>query len=404
MTRAASTFSWLLAFAANAAPPTFHRDVEPILQRRCQSCHRPGEIGKMPLLTYEQARPWAKAIRQAVVLGKMPPWFAAKSSLEFENDAHLTADEVRMLDEWARSGAPRGNPSDAPAPRMFQPGWNIPAPDLTVQMPEPVRVPAAEEIDYQFVVIPLNLKEDRWATAVEIRPRSREAVHHAVLYVREPDSKWLRGDNARVTTSDILAIYTPGQGPMMLPAGMAKKIPAGSDFVLQMHYTPTGKEVQDRTSVGLVFSKEPPAHRVLTLQMHRTDFNIPPGDSNHRVSVSGTLPGEALLLSLFPHLHLRGKAFLYERLEPNGRVETLLEVRPYDFYWQLAYRLKAPRLLPAGTLLRFTAWYDNSVNNPRNPDPSVEVTYGEKSSDEMMVGFFDVAVPPNADKSAFFRR
>jgi hypothetical protein len=206
-----------------------------------------------------------------------------------------------------------------------------------------------------------------------------------------------------VTTSDILAIYTPGQEAAVLPRGMARKIPAGSDLVFQLHYTPSGTEVQDQTSLGLVFAKSPPSKRVFTLQMGTAQFLIPPGESNHRVSVAGTMPAGSLLLSMFPHLHLRGKAFAYERIEPGGRVTTLLEVRPYDFFWQLNYRLREPLPMPAGTLLRFTAWYDNSANNPRNPDPSAEVGYGEQSRDEMMIGFFDVAVDPDLDKDAFFR-
>jgi hypothetical protein len=278
-------------------------------------------------------------------------------------------------------------------------------------MPEPFIVPARDETDYQYVILPLNSKEDRWVNHAEIRPGARSAVHHAVAYIREPAGTWLRNrpvgkpfPHGGATKSDILAIYTPGQQPMTCPPGMAKRIPAGSDIVLQMHYTPTGKPVADRTSVGMVFLREKPARRVLTLQIDTTDFRIPPGESNHRVSASGTLPHDALLLSLFPHLHLRGKAAEYEIVEPGGRIETLLRVAPYDFYWQLNYVLAQPRLLSAGTRLRVTAWYDNSPNNPRNPDPAAEVVYGERSSDEMMIGFFDVAVDPALDKPAFFRR
>ncbi len=355
----------------------------------------------MPLLTYEQTRPWARSIRQALRLRKMPPWFAARGTLEFENAPRISQEEIARIEEWVRLGAPRGNPADGPRPVDWIPGWNIGRPDMVVSMRESIRIPAREEIDYQFVVVPLGLQEDRWVRAAEIRPGARAAVHHVVVYVREPESEWLRGDNRRVTTSDILAIYTPGQGPMALPAGMAKKIPAGSDLVFQMHYTPTGREERDRTSLGLVFTGLP-AERVLTLQMSATDFVIPPGSPDHRVQVSGTLPGPARLLSLFPHLHLRGKAFAFERVEAGGRVETWLEVRPYDFFWQLAYKLRRPLALPAGTRLRFTAWYDNSPNNPRNPDPLQEVRYGEPSTDEMMVGFFDVAVDASLDKGAFF--
>jgi hypothetical protein len=336
----------------------------------------------------------------------MPPWFAERASVHFENDPHLAPAEIQTIDEWTRAGAPRGVPVSA---RPRTQGWNIPVPDLIFTMPQPFRVPAREELDYQFVILPLNLRTEMWVSAAEIRPGRRDVVHHAVAYIREPGSPWLRDAapgkpfaRPGVTTSDILAIYTPGHGPMICSPGMARLIPAGSDLVLQIHYTPSGKTVEDATSVGIVLAKSPPEKRVLTLQMGSTRFLIPPFEANHRVQVSGTLPAAAELLSLFPHMHLRGKAFSFERIEPGGIVDTLLHVAPYDFYWQLEYRLAEPMPLPAGTLLRFTAWYDNSPNNPRNPDPSAEITYGEQSRDEMMVGFFDVAVAPSLDKQKFF--
>ncbi len=394
-----------------AAAPTFHRDIEPVLQSRCQSCHRPGEIGKMPLLTYGQVRPWAKAIRQAVLLRKMPPWFAESSSVQLANDPRLSREEIRLIDAWVRAGAPKGSTKDAPPPRRFTEGWNIPNPDMPVSMPEPYIVPARDETDYQYVILPLNLQQDRWVSHAEIRPGARGVVHHAVAYIREPTDPWLRDHpigkpfpHGGATKSDILAIYTPGQQPMICPPGTGKLVPAGSDIVLQMHYTPAAKPVPDQTSIGIVFLRGKPERRVLTLQIDTTEFRIPPGESNHRVTASGTLPHDARLLSLFPHLHLRGKAFEYEIVEPGGRIETLLRVAPYDFYWQLNYILAQPRLLRAGTRLRVTAWYDNSPNNARNPDPAAEVAYGERSSDEMMIGFFDVAVDPALDKPAFFRR
>jgi hypothetical protein len=246
-------------------------------------------------------------------------------------------------------------------------------------------------------------------------------VHHAVLYVREPDSAWLRDVPAGVTyappssdrkavtraaetTSDILAVYTPGAPVMQCPEGMAKKIPAGSDLVLQMHYTSKRSTVKDRTEVRMLFAKEAPVSRVLTLQMSNYDLRIPPGARNFRVSVAGTLPRDALLLSLFPHMHLRGSGFEYQVLGMHGHVDTLLKVNDYNFYWQLTYRLQTPRLLRAGTRLLWTGYFDNSANNPLNPDPSEEVTWGEQSQEEMMVGFFDVAVPPDIDKPAFFVR
>lgn len=396
------------ALVATAAP-TFHADILPILQRRCQTCHREGEIGPMPLRTYRQARPWARAIRESAKLRRMPPWYAERASVQFENDPTLTREEIALIDQWATAGAPEGSPATAPPPVEWPPGWSLAQVDHTVAMPRAIPIPARGELDYQWMIVPLGFAEDRWVAAAEIRPSARDAVHHIVAYIREPGSDWLRDKpvgeaftHPGVTTSDILALYTPGTGAMRLPAGMAKFIPAGSDLVLQFHYTPNGRATRDRTTVGLTFASEPPAKRVLTLQMGTVDFRIPPHAANHRVAVFGTLPGDALLLSLMPHMHLRGKAFDFEIIEPGGRVETLLRVAPFHFYWQLSYRLAEPRLLRQGTRLRFTAWYDNSANNPLNPDPGAEVTYGEQSREEMMVGFFDVAVDPSFDKQRFF--
>jgi len=392
------------------APVTFHKDVEPVLQKQCQPCHRPGEIATMPLLTYTQARPWAKAMREAVLLKKMPPWGAAEGG-PFANDSRLTPREIEIIESWAKAGAPEGLKRDAPAPVQWTPGWNIGTPDSVIEMAEPFDVPATGSVDYQFVILPLGLSGDRWVSAAEIRPGARDAVHHIVAYLREPGSEWLkeapRGKAFRahgVTRNDILSIYTPGQQPFIAPAGMAKLIRAGSELVLQFHYTPNGTAVRDRTRVGLRFAGETPQKRIHTLQLGTTEFVIPPQEANHRVSVSGTLPNDSLLLSLFPHMHLRGKAFEYEIVAEGGRVETLLRVAPYRFNWQMNYILATPRLLKKGTRLRCTAWYDNSANNPWNPDPSQEVRYGEQSWEEMMIGFFDVAVDVGVDKPAFFVR
>jgi hypothetical protein len=395
---------FLIVSAGAYGAPTYHKDIEPILQRHCQNCHRPGEIGPMSLITFADVRSWAQAIRQAVLLKKMPPWFVASSSRPLAGDPSLTKGEITAIDEWVRAGAPEGLASEAPPPRQWTQGWNISEPALIVEMPKPFPVPASGTVEYQFIVLPLDLREDRWVQMAEVRPSERGVVHHVVVYVREPGSVWLRTDSRRVTTSDILALYTPGSAASVYPAGMAKKIPAGSDLVLQIHYTPAGKAAPDRTRVGLVFAKQPPAKRVLTLQLNQTAFHIPPGEPNYRVSASGTLPNDALLLGFLPHMHLRGSAFEYEIVGEQGSIETLLRVKPYDFFWQLSYTFAEPMLLRKGTRLRATGWFDNSVNNPRNPDPSGEVAYGEQSWEEMMVGFFDVAVDAGIDKERFFVR
>jgi len=384
------------------AVPTFHHDVEPVLQRHCQTCHRPGAIAPMPLITYEQVRPWARAIREKVLLGKMPPWFAASGG-PFANDPRLSDASKRTFSLWADDKAPEGPAADAPPPLEWPDGWRIGKPDLVAGMNEPFAVPARGDVDYQFIVVKLGLPEDRWIERVEVRPSNHRVVHHAVVYVRERGDPWPE-NGRRVTTNDILAVYTPGQPPFEARPGMAKFVPAGADLVLQMHYQTIGELVRDQTRIGIVFARQVPEKRVLTLQLNNSTFHIPPGERNYRVTASGTLPNDALLLSMFPHMHLRGAAFDYEIDLGEGRVETLLRVAPYDYYWQLNYILATPRLLKKGTRLRATGWYDNSPNNPRNPDPEAEVTYGEQSHDEMMIGFFDVAVPRDFDKRRFFAR
>ena len=407
--------------APRAGPPTFYRDVLPILDRHCQSCHRPGEIGPMPLLTYEQVRPLATAIADSVRARRMPPWFADPRVGHFQNDPSLSDDEIATIKAWVDSSAPAGAPRDAPPPGQWVSGWSIPAPDLVVQMPKPVAIPAEGDVEYTYEIVPTRFTEGKWVRMSEIRPSSRENVHHAVVYIRPPDSNWLRHapigvpftasdmtdeqdrHDTHTTKADILLVYAPGSSPDNWPEGMAKLIPAGSDLVFQMHYTTHGRAATDQTKIGLVFAKQAPAKRVLTLQLTNSGFVIPPGVDDYRVEVHGTLPNDCLLLSFFPHMHLRGKRFEYNILHSDRSTETLLRVN-YDFYWQLSYRLAEPRPLAAGTTLQAIAWFDNSKNNPHNPDPTTAVYWGDQTYDEMMVGFFDVAVPANIDKNQFFIR
>ena len=375
----------------------------------------------MAFRTYAETRPWAKAIRDAVVTRKMPPWFADPKYNHFANDRTLSDAEIQVLTHWADAGAPEGNPKDAPVPREWPEGWNIGAPDAVFEMPTEFPIPARGAVDYQYVILPLHFSEDKWIERVEVHPGNRAVVHHAVVYIREAGSKWLVDEPSGAvfalpptashlpnpksfTTSDILMVYTPGNSHEIWKSGVAKKIPAGADLVLQMHYTANGKATADRTSIGMTFAKQPPKQAVLTLQMGHDRFVIPPGDPNYRISVSGTVPNDALLIGLLPHMHLRGKAFEYLILGPGGAVETLLKVNNYDFNWQINYRLAEPRLLKAGTRLEWVGYFDNSPNNPRNPDPSAEVRFGEQSWEEMMIGFFDVVVDASISKTEFFER
>ena len=357
----------------------------------------------MPLLTYGQARPWAKAIRDAVITRKMPPWFADPHVGSFRNNPSLTEPEIQAVRDWANGGAPEGNRADAPPPIEWPQGWHAPNPDLVLSMAKPFTLKADSVVGYQYFVLPAGLPQDKWVRFVEIRPGQRSAVHHAVLYVREKGSDWLRSGNstkpeAGEAFADILAIYTPGTGPERFPVGMAKKLPEGADLVLQVHYTAGRTTVDDQTTVGLWFASEPPQKRVLTIQMGNYSFHIPPGERDYKVSAFGTMPEDVTLLSFFPHMHLRGSAFEYQIAEPGGRFETLLAVKPFDFYWQLNYELATPRLIKRGTRLIATGHFDNSANNPKNPDPDAEVRWGEQSWEEMMIGFLDVAVDPSLDK------
>lgn len=401
--------------------PTFYRDVLPVLQQHCQSCHRTGEIGPMQLMSYAQTRPFARAIAESAAKREMPPWFADRAVGHFSNDPSLTQQEIDTLVSWANAQAPAGDPHSAPPPRQWPEGWMIPQPDAVVRMPKPVALPAHGDIDYTYEIVPTGFTEDKWVQMSEIQPSSRANVHHAVVYVRPPNSNWLRHapvgvpftgadmtdeqdrEDTRFTQADILLVYAPGSSPDSWPEGMAKFVPAGSDLVFQMHYMAHGHAASDQSSIGIIFATHPPKHRVLTLQLTNDRFVIPPGVDDYRVEVHGSLPNDAVLLSFFPHMHLRGKHFEYNILRADKTAEPLLRVN-YNFYWQLSYRLAEPLSLPAGTVLQAVAWYDNSKNNPHNPDPNAAVRWGDQTYDEMMVGFFDVAVRADLDKPHYFIR
>lgn len=405
----------------SSTKPTFYKDALPILQEHCQVCHRTGGIAPMAFETYEGTVRFAGAIRVATQNRTMPPWFAVRGIGKFSNDPSLSDEQIAELAAWAENNTPAGNPADAPPKRKWSGRWTMAKPDLVVAMKQGVEIPADGEVDYTYEIVPTNFQEGRWVQGSEILPGMPENVHHAVVYVRPPGSPWLRHApvgkpftaeslaaeedrrDAMWTDSDILLVYAPGSTPDNWAEGMAKYVPAGSDLVFQMHYTTNGKAGTDVTQIGLRFAKEPPVRRVLTLQLTNDHFVIPPGVPDYRVEAWGTLPNDALLLSFFPHMHLRGKRFEYNILGEDGSIETLLRVN-YHFHWQMSYRLAQPLALKAGTKLQAMAWFDNSRENPHNPDPEVAVRWGEQTSDEMMVGFFDVAVAPDFDKARFFRR
>ncbi len=362
---------------------TFHKNIEPILQKHCQECHRPGEAGPMPLMTYSQTRPWAKAIKAAVLSGKMPPWHADSHYGKFSNDLSLPANDKEALIAWIDAGAPEGDANDAPKARKFTEGWQIPKPDVVFEMPEEYNVPASGTIDYQYFPVPTKFAEDRWVEAVEVRPGDRSVVHHAIVVTGAPDD---------YASQDFLAGYAPGTVPQIWKPGQARLIKAGSYIIFQMHYTSNGKPARDRTKIGLVFAKKPPEQEIVAMQAAAHRLAIPAGEPNYRSTAIAMIDEPCYLVGLRAHMHLRGKEFTFRAIYPNGTVETLLAIPHYDFHWQPYYYLESPKLLPRGTRIEAAGVFDNSANNPNNPNPNAMVTWGPQSWDEMLIGWFDVAV------------
>jgi hypothetical protein len=412
MTRA-HKFAFLVLFCAAteiaqaSSGATFTGAVAAIFQERCQICHRPGEAAPFSLLTYRDARPWAKAIKAAVLMRKMPPWFADPRVGKFSNDASLRQSEIDAIVRWADAGAPEGDPKDLPPPRRFAEGWAIPAPDAVIELPAPFEIPAKGTIEYQHILIPAPFQTDRWVQFAEARPTDRAHVHHIIAFIREPGSQWLKDaqpgipfvpkkeeNDKNVDTSelpsDFLVGYAPGQPPERFTPGQAKLIRAGSDIILQVHYTTDGKASRDRSRIGLVFAKAPPDKRVFTLSATNGKFRIPAGAPNYRTDAEFELGSAVTLYGLHPHMHGRGKDFEYRVKLPTGEKRTLLNVPNYRATWQLWYDLAEPLPLPKGATIECTAHFDNSANNPLNPDPTKEVTWGDQSWEEMMVGFFNV--------------
>ena len=435
-----------LAADNSSAPVTFNKDVLPVLQNNCQSCHRPNQIAPMSFLTYQEVRPWAQAIKSAVLTKKMPPWFADPRFGHFSNERKLSDTEIKTLTRWADTGAAEGNAKDRPAPKEFQAeGWNM-KPDLVFAMPKPYSVPADGVIEYTYIVVPSGFTKDTWVTAAEILPGNRQVTHHVIAFVRPPGSQWLKdakpgepfvpvihkrdangagtgvdprspdpqqqGRNGQGqqqsagTGNEFLVAYVPGIQPQTfnLTGNSAKLIPAGSDIVFQMHYTPNGKAQTDVTKVGLGLAKEPPKSRYLTLGAVTNQFAIPPNDPNYEVHSQVTFEQDAQLVWLQPHMHLRGKDFEYRLVYPTGTTDTALKVPNYSFSWQLGYDEAKPIAVPKGTRMECTAHFDNSPNNPANPNPNVMVKWGDQSWEEMMIGWVGVVVDANADPAKIVKR
>jgi hypothetical protein len=373
----------------NKPTVTFAKDISRILQNRCQTCHHPGTAAPFTLATFNDAVHWADTIREVVKDNRMPPWHADPHYGKFSNDRRLPKAEKDAILAWLNSGMPLGDKNDLPAPRVYAAGWVIGKPDVIFEMPEEQTIPATGVVPYQYFVTPTNFKEDVWIEAAEARPGNRAAVHHIIVSYRDPKSQGRQ--NGRGFGDGFIVGTAPGDMPLILPPGVAVKIPAGAELVWQMHYTPTGKEAKDKSQVALVFykGKEPPKRFSHTRGISNNSFVIPPGDSNYPTESEWVVPRDTLLLSFMPHMHLRGKDFEYRAEYPDGRSEIILKVPRYDFAWQTSYRLAEPLRLPKGTKIHCTAHFDNSAGNPANPDPKKEVTWGDQTWEEMMIGWVD---------------
>ena len=368
---------------------TYAKHVSRVLQKNCQECHRPGQVAPMSLLTYDDALAWSDTIREVLVESRMPPWYADPRYGHFMNDRRLPAQDKEALLAWLDGGMPKGDDRDLPPPREFAEGWGIGKPDLVLTMPEEFTVPAVAPsggVPYQYFHMKTDFKEDLWVSSAEARPGSPSVVHHIILFVVPPGEKWDGGENPNI---QLLVGTAPGEMPSVLPPGYAKKIPAGSELVWQMHYTASGTETKDRSQVGIIFSKEKPKYNVHTLPVSNDQFEIPAGADNHLVESWMEAKEDGQLLGFMPHMHLRGKDFLYEAIYPDGRKETLLSVPRYNFAWQNSYRLEKAYPMPKGSKLHCVAHYDNSANNPNNPDATEPVIWGEQTWEEMMIGWID---------------
>ena len=423
---------------ASAGEVTFTRDVAPIFYKRCVTCHHVNDIAPMPLLAFEQSRPWAKAILEAVLTRKMPPWHADPHYGEFANDRRLTDAEIATVQAWVVGGAQQGNPKDLPPAPHFADGWRIGTPDVIIPIPNDyiVKINAADA--YLYFTVPTHFTKDTWVTAVELKPGNRRVVHHAHVFLEEPPqpkaaSEPKEPEHEPFTIEDgqvhhinpalpvvddgcaspdggnwpgghasedgaMLGSYLPGKDPDVFPAGYARLIPAGSSLTFQIHYNAQAikSDQTDRTSVGFIIARTPPKQRLRRLDIHNFLFLIPPGNPDHRVTACYTFPNDVDLMSYTAHMHLRGRDMKFDAVHPDGRRETLFSVPKYDFNWQTEYQLAKPVAIEKGTKIIITAHFDNSPNNRFNPDPSKAIRWGEPSTEEMMDGWFEYVLPEGA--------
>ncbi len=369
--------------SANTKPAakeiTFSKHVAPIFNKACTECHRPGEAAPFSTLTYKDVRPWAKSIREKVATKVMPPWHADPNHGTFKNDRRLSQAEIDTVVAWVDGGAKEGNPKDMPAAPKFVDGWSIGKPDQAFSIPEQT-IPANGVVKYQYVQVQTNFTEDKFIQAAEVRSTGRAAVHHVIVFITPANGK-------AEEDSGLLAGYAPGEQPAIFPTGYAKRVPAGAKLTFQLHYTPNGNELKDVTTVGLVFAKQPVEHELKTRPVMQNKFVIPAGAANHEVASKYVFKQDVHITSFMPHMHLRGKDFLFTAVTPEGKSNILLSVPKYDFSWQTVYIPTNPVAIAKGTRIDCLAHFDNSTNNKANPDPTKDVRWGDQTFEEMMIGW-----------------
>jgi mono/diheme cytochrome c family protein len=372
------------------APVTFTKDVAPILYKSCVECHRPTMFAPMSLLTYDDARPYARSIKQRVVSRIMPPWGADPAHGEFKNDPRLSQAEIDTIAAWVDGGAVKGSDADMPKAPQFADGWTIGKPDAVFTMEEEYDIPATGVIPYQYLRVPTHLTEDKWIQAIEIRPSANAQVHHVLAYT-QPAGEPIRQGGALGPTN--IGGVTPNKPGITFEPGVARLLRGNSDLIMQMHYTTNGKPAKDRTRIGVIYAKQSPTKLQAGGMVLQPRFVIPAYDGNAEVKGTTKLERDTVMTSLTPHMHVRGKDMTYIAHYPDGTDEILLSVPKYDFNWQISYELKTPKVLPKGTIVEVIAHFDNSAANKFNPDPSKDVKWGDQTFEEMMIGFWSTVVP-----------
>ncbi len=375
----------------------------------------------MPLTSYHEVRPWAASIREAVLSGSMPPWHETAGAHAFRNNRSLTPAERTTITSWVDAHCPEGDALPAYRAPVKETGWRLGTPDFVARIPG-FAVPKAGVLPYSFLIIPLHLDHDTWISAAEFRIGNRAVIHHINAFIRPPGSSFLADSRAGVIFAPALADrarkrpgeavfarrqlllgYEPGYRPMPWIDGGAKLIPAGSDLIFEMHYTPNGTPVTDFSEFGLYFSQAPPVRRVIAIDTLRDlDLDIPPGGAHYTSQASMTLARSVSLLSVQPHMHLRGAAMEVKAFFPDGKSTVLINVPKFDFNWQTTYVLSDPLPLPAGTRLESRAVFNNSANNAFNPNPAAEVHWGDQTSDEMHIAFLELILDPAIDPNTIF--